>query len=95
MCFKSLKTRSKNPLINYFAHPFQDGNQMHLIADVDMKDPQSIKSIQEQLATTENIGNRGRKNANNRSSSVNTNKSNITSLRSSVAIDNDDDMDGL
>ena len=90
MCFKSLKTRAKVPTVSYFAHPFAENNQMHLLEDYDLKEPLSVKSIAETLATTENISMRG----NRTSARTSANRSNITSLRNSVQ-DDSDDMDGL
>ena len=86
MCFHSLKTRAKKQTITYFAHPFEDGNEMHLLEDIDLKEPWSVKSIAEQLATTENIGNRGRQ-------SVRANRNATVSLRKAVSDNND--MEGL
>lgn len=59
---------------------------MHLLEDIDLKEPLSVKSIAEQLATTENIGNRGRQ-------SVRANRNATVSLRKAVSDNND--MEGL
>ena len=84
MCFHSLKTRAKKPTVTYFAHPFEEGNEMHLLEDINLKEPLSVKSIAEQLATTENIGGRGRQ-------SIRANRSSTTSLRKAVSDEGDTD----
>jgi len=60
LSFKQIKTRAKNPTINYFAHPFEHGNGMRLIEDFNLKEPVSLKTISDDLATNDQIASKGR-----------------------------------
>jgi len=56
MTFKDLKNRSdkgtnSNPTDSYFAHPFEDGNSMRLVEDIDMDRSVSFDSIANTLGT--------------------------------------------
>ena len=95
MTFKSLKTRAKNPSISYFAHPFEKDNQIHLLEDIDLKEPLSVKTLGEQLSSQaiSNVGLRGRTTVNRKGAGVSS-KDQIRSLRSAAPTD-DDDTEGL
>lgn len=63
---------------------------MHLLDDYNLKEPLSVKSIQESIASTENISMRG----NRTSARPNANRSQVVSLRPAVS-NTDDDVEGL
>ena len=90
LTFKNVKTRAKVATLNYFAHPFAEGNQMQLIDDVNMKKPLSVENISEQVASTEDLGQRGRQTGRNRRRVEEMPEEN---MKTRAANDIDDDLD--
>ncbi len=66
MTFNNIKSRSKGGDVNYFAHPFEEGSQIHLAEDIDLPKSLSLHALQEQTASTDIVGQRGRTGAKKR-----------------------------
>lgn len=62
---------------------------MKLIDDINLSQPLSVKNISEELASTDNLGQRGRMQGRNRNITAN------TQMRSAIENNNVDDMEGL
>lgn len=66
LSIKQIKTRAKNPTLTYFAHPFENGNGMKLMDDLDEKEPLSVKTISDEVAGSNNLASKGRRTARER-----------------------------
>jgi replicative DNA helicase len=60
LTFKQVKTRAKNPTLTYFAHPFEKGNGMKLVEDINLKEPKSLKVISDDIVNGAGLAAKGR-----------------------------------
>jgi KaiC/GvpD/RAD55 family RecA-like ATPase len=92
LSFKQVKTRAKNPTLTYFAHPFEQGNGMKLIEDVNLKEPKSLKVISDDVMSGSTVASKGRVSARKRSK-VEDSDEEETDSAPKVILGGDDDLD--
>lgn len=61
--YRSVEESEKLRRLDYFNHPFEEGNEIRLIDDIDMAKPLSLESLSTQFDPVPSTTDRGQKNA--------------------------------